>query len=175
MSHGIFEASAVCCSKGRTTTLPYTSYTNKQDHDTREARGASDDLMHYWHAHAAFSFSADRRFVSFSPLRRERERGRPTTPNRELETHTFGGDWIYCTFVPGFCSRSKRNTPLQQLLFHTNLTLSFLHICLWLRALAWTSTCSRQVVVSGPSGFVFYVEGILAEMGVPESAIVLLD
>ncbi|CAN0493340.1 unnamed protein product [Ectocarpus sp. 12 AP-2014] len=32
-----------------------------------------------------------------------------------------------------------------------------------------------QVVVSGPSGFVFYVETILAEMGVLPSAIVLLD
>lgn len=33
----------------------------------------------------------------------------------------------------------------------------------------------RQVVVSGPSGFVFYVESILAEMGVLSSAVVLLD
>lgn len=32
-----------------------------------------------------------------------------------------------------------------------------------------------QVVVSGPSGFVFFVENILAEIGVPSSAIVLLD
>eukprot|EP00752_Nemacystus_decipiens_P002581 g2416.t2 len=32
-----------------------------------------------------------------------------------------------------------------------------------------------QVVVSGPSGFVFFVESILAEMGVLSSAIVLLD
>ncbi|CAM9319898.1 unnamed protein product [Pylaiella littoralis] len=32
-----------------------------------------------------------------------------------------------------------------------------------------------QVVVSGPSGFVFYVENILTEMGVPSSAVVLLD
>lgn len=32
-----------------------------------------------------------------------------------------------------------------------------------------------QVVLSGPSGFVFYVETILAEMGVPPAAIVLLD
>ncbi|CAB1097426.1 unnamed protein product [Ectocarpus sp. CCAP 1310/34] len=32
-----------------------------------------------------------------------------------------------------------------------------------------------QVVVSGPNGFVFYVESILAEMGVPSEAIVFLD
>jgi len=33
----------------------------------------------------------------------------------------------------------------------------------------------RQIVVSGPSGFVLYVENILTEMRVPSSAVVLLD
>lgn len=32
-----------------------------------------------------------------------------------------------------------------------------------------------QVIVSGPSGFVFHVETTLARIGVPEEAVVLLD
>lgn len=34
---------------------------------------------------------------------------------------------------------------------------------------------SRQVVVSGPNGFVFRVENLLDEMKVPKRAIVMLD
>ena len=34
---------------------------------------------------------------------------------------------------------------------------------------------SSQVVVSGPAGFVFFAEGLLAEMGIPPQAVVLLD
>lgn len=44
-----------------------------------------------------------------------------------------------------------------------------------LSCLVLLSFVTAQVVVSGPSGFVFYVETILADMGVPSSAIVLLD
>lgn len=33
----------------------------------------------------------------------------------------------------------------------------------------------QQVVVSGPSGFVFKVESTLIEMGVPSSAMVIMD
>lgn len=32
-----------------------------------------------------------------------------------------------------------------------------------------------QVVVSGPEGFVFHVEAMLADMGVPPRAVVMLD
>lgn len=32
-----------------------------------------------------------------------------------------------------------------------------------------------QIVVSGPAGFVFHVEGILADLGVPPEVVVLLD
>ena len=32
-----------------------------------------------------------------------------------------------------------------------------------------------QVVVSGPTGFVFRAEGILTELGIPPQAVVLLD
>ena len=35
--------------------------------------------------------------------------------------------------------------------------------------------CCMQVIVSGPTGFVFYVESLLAELGVPFEAIILLD
>lgn len=37
------------------------------------------------------------------------------------------------------------------------------------------SAVRKQVIVSGPSGFVFFVETMLADLGVPSRAIVLLD
>lgn len=42
-------------------------------------------------------------------------------------------------------------------------------------AVLCVSIRSNQVVASGPGGFMSTVENILAEMGVPLSAIVLLD
>ena len=52
--------------------------------------------------------------------------------------------------------------------FHLYLSVMlFCFLCL-------DSFCS-QVVVSGPAGFVFRAEGILAELGIPPQAVVLLD
>ncbi|CAM9580854.1 unnamed protein product, partial [Laminaria digitata] len=38
-----------------------------------------------------------------------------------------------------------------------------------------TTGGTLQVVVSGPAGFVFHAEGLLAELGIPPQAVVLLD
>lgn len=56
--------------------------------------------------------------------------------------------------------------PLHVLTHRVSLSLPLPAIpCVW----------NFQIVVSGPAGFVFHVEGILADLRVPPEVVVLLD
>lgn len=59
-------------------------------------------------------------------------------------------------------------TTIQQVVFRS--------VCLSLPAVYWLPVCRcSQVVVSGPAGFVFHVEGLLADLRIPPEAVVILD